>query len=342
MKWYRFLPYLMSAVLFLSILGAASESPGDLTYAGEFIEQSFENTFRILPSMLSDLFSGSKTTEEEEPPEEETEEETVYQTDLYPIETITYLDANKKQKEMITDPFVPRNDYDPDAFYLENGRMTYTGEGYESSVGIDVSYHQKGIDWKRVAASGIEFAIIRVGYRGYNTTGRLVEDKCFRQNLKGAKEAGLLVGVYFFAQAADCEEAQEEADFVLSILDGEPLDLPVVYDPESIKNADARTDHVIREQFTANTRVFCDAVRNAGYDCMIYANMEWQAEKLSMGNLTDIPLWFADYSRKPQSPYAYEIWQYTSHGSVPGISGRVDMNIRLKKGEGNGTDRIDK
>ena len=335
MKWYRFLPYLMSAVLFLSILGAAGKSPGDLTYAKEFLEQSLENTFRILPAMFSDLFPEAGETEQEEEPETEPETETeeLYQTEIYPIETITYLDANKKQKEMITDPFVPRNDYDPEAFYLENGRMTYTGEGYESTVGVDVSYHQNNINWQKVAESGIDFAIIRVGYRGYNTTGRLVEDRCFRQNLKGAKEAGLKVGVYFFAQAANCDEAKEEADFVLSLLDGEALDLPVVYDPESIKNADARTDNVIREQFTANTRVFCDAVRSAGYECMLYANMEWQAEKLSMASLSDIPLWFADYQRKPQSPYAYEIWQYTSHGSVPGISGRVDMNIRLQKAD---------
>ncbi|MBQ7506444.1 MAG: glycoside hydrolase family 25 protein [Lachnospiraceae bacterium] len=306
--------------------------------AGELIEtkaeelkENVETMFRILPQMLAEAFPPVEEPAEPEAPPEEPESEPQAEplSPIYPVEKITYLDANRQKKEMITDPFAPRNNYDRELFTISHGFMSYGGPGYETRLGVDVSHHQGVIDWNRVASAGIRFAIIRIGYRGYSSSGKLYEDRMWKRNIEGAKAAGLDVGVYFFSQAVNTEEAAEEADFVLSLLDGEELTLPVVYDPESIKTAAARTDDVYGEQFTVNTRVFCDLIRNAGYAPMIYANMAWEDEKLDMAALSDVPFWFADYQSKPQSPYCFDFWQYTSHGRVSGIVSRVDMNIQM-------------
>ncbi len=106
-----------------------------------------------------------------------------------------------------------------------------------------------------------------------------------------------------------------------------PLDLPVVYDPESILDDEARTDNVSGEQFTKNTRVFCERIEESGYRPMIYANMLWEAFELDLSELLDYPIWYADYESVPQSPYAFEIWQYTNEGQVPGVEGPCDINI---------------
>ncbi len=344
MKKGKGVAFFLAFLLLFSIMGA-SIGENMFFMAGEIITASAEEfranaeelgekvvtAFRILPQVLKDtfppLFEEEPETETEEPAETEVTGEPL--SPVYPVEKLVYIDANKKTQEMITDPFAPRNDYDKDAFSIVRGRMSYNGEGYDHRVGIDVSHHQGAIDWQRVAQSGIEFAIIRIGFRGYSSEGKLYEDRRWRKNLEGARAAGLDVGVYFFSQAVSSEEAAEEADFVLGLLDGTELDLPLIYDPESIKTAAARTDDVYGEQFTVNTRIFCDLVKAAGYEPMIYANMAWEDEKLEMAAIADIPVWFADYSSKPQSPYCFDFWQYTSHGSVPGIASRVDMNIQL-------------
>ena len=326
----------MSLLLVASLLGAAAARPGDVSAADWEREakvpaavRTVADAFRILPSKVAEVFP-SFFPEEDNPAEPETEGETEsLGTVIYPVERVAYLDASKNKKELITDPFAPRNDYDKDLFVLSNGRMEYRGEGYRSRLGIDVSHHQGLIDWERVAAAGIEFAILRIGYRGYGPEGKVREDSLFERNLKGAKEAGLDVGVYFFAQAVTVEEAGEEAAFVLDILDGRELALPVVYDPESVVDASARTDGVPGEQFTVNTRVFCDMVKAAGYQPMVYANLRWEDEFLDMAALADVPMWYADYEEKPQSPYCFDFWQYTSHGYVAGIGGRVDMDVQL-------------
>jgi GH25 family lysozyme M1 (1,4-beta-N-acetylmuramidase) len=196
-------------------------------------------------------------------------------------------------------------------------------------LGVDVSHHQHYIDWEKVKAQGYEFAILRIGYRGYGKTGSLNRDKEFERNLQNAHAAGLDVGVYFFAQAINEEEAREEAELVLEILNGRSLELPVVYDPESILDAEARTDNVSGEQFTKNTQVFCEIIKNAGYEPMVYSNMLWEAYELDLTQLQGIPVWYADYEPLPQTPYHFEYWQYTNEGTVDGISGGVDLNIQM-------------
>ena len=244
-------------------------------------------------------------------------------------EIMYFNDVTGAQYEMTIDPSAARHNYDVGAYSITNGRFTYNDDQYTSRLGIDVSHHQGKIKWKKVASDGIEFAMVRIGFRGYGSEGRLVADKYGKRNIKKAKEAGLDVGVYFFSQAVNEDEAREEARMVLDLLGGTKLDLPVVFDPESIPDDNARTDNVTGEQFTKNCLAFCEVIREAGYEPMIYSNMIWEAYKLDMGSLQGIPIWYADYQRIPQTPYDYCMWQYSESGRVAGVEGGCDMDIQV-------------
>lgn len=143
------------------------------------------------------------------------------------------------------------------------------------------------------------------------------------------------VGVYFFSQAVNEKEASQEAEFVLENLQGYELQLPVVYDPESILDDEARTDDVTGAQFTKNTIVFCEKIKEAGYQPMIYSNMLWEAFQFDLEQLAAYPIWYADYEPLPQTPYAFDIWQYSNEGIVDGIDSAVDLDIQLFQGKKN-------
>ena len=205
------------------------------------------------------------------------------------------------------------------AVYMEDGQPT-------SRTGIDVSVHQHEIDWQAVADDGIEFAFIRVGYRGY-TEGALHVDDYFEANLTGAREAGLDAGAYFFSQAITPEEAVEEAEFVLEQLGGRTLDLPIAYDHEPIAEADGRANGIDAETLAACTDAFCQRIEEAGYDTMVYGNAQIIA--MSHGAINDArPVWLAEYhALAPTAQFDFAIWQYSSTGSVAGIETDVDLNI---------------
>ena len=255
-----------------------------------------------------------------DPQKEETEEP----------EILHFVDVYKKPYQVEINPNVEKHNYKNECFIHDGHYLSYEGDaGYTSRLGVDVSEHQGYVDWQQLKEDGFSFAFIRLGYRGYGQEGNILLDKEFHRNMENAQAAGFDVGVYFFAQAVNEEEAQEEADFVLENLKGYSLELPVVYDPESILDDEARTDNVSGEQFTKNTEVFCSAVEDAGYDPMIYANMLWEAFELDLEQLSEYPLWYADYEPAPQTPYHFQFWQYTNEGEVPGIEGRADLNIQL-------------
>ncbi|MCC8067201.1 MAG: glycoside hydrolase family 25 protein [Clostridiales bacterium] len=206
---------------------------------------------------------------------------------------------------------------------------SYEDTTYTSRLGIDVSYHQGEIDWQKVKDYGVTFAYIRIGYRGYGESGVLCEDTKALEYISEAQKAGIDVGVYFFSQAISEEEALEEAEFVIEKLQGIELQLPVVYDPESILDDEARTDDVSGEQFTKNTITFCRRIWEAGYEPMIYSNMLWEAFEFDLEELTNLEIWYADYEKIPQTPYHFTFWQYTNSGSVNGIDGAVDLDIQI-------------
>jgi GH25 family lysozyme M1 (1,4-beta-N-acetylmuramidase) len=192
--------------------------------------------------------------------------------------------------------------------------------------GVDVSYYQGKIDWKQVKESGIEFAIIRLGYRGYGQEGKLVEDKMAFENLRGALNAGLKVGVYFFSQAITVEEAIEEAEFVLKRIKVYDITMPIVYDWEYISE-EARTAKMDARTLTDCAKAFCDTIAAAGFDPMIYFGTNLSRNMLYLAELTDYKFWLAQYNTVLNYPYKIDMWQYTESGSVPGISGNVDINL---------------
>lgn len=210
---------------------------------------------------------------------------------------------------------------------LENGEYQYLTDGQVTShKGIDVSSHQGNIDWSLVARDGVEFAIIRAGYRGYGTEGRLMEDQQFDANIQGAKAAGIKVGVYFFSQAINDDEVLAEANLVLEKIAPYELDCPVVYDVEMTRE-DGRMNNISVEERTHFTLLFCQTIENAGYTPMIYHNTQMGALLIDVAELEAYDKWYASYGDQMFYPYEYKIWQYSDTGRIQGISTNVDMDI---------------
>ncbi len=207
-------------------------------------------------------------------------------------------------------------------FYVEDSKIT-------SLLGVDVSVHQDNIDWAKVKESGIDFAMVRLGYRGYGT-GEAQLDENYAENIQGARDAGLDAGVYFFSQAITAEEAVEEANLVIESLDGLDVNYPVVYDWEIIYDDTARTDNISVDVLTDCCVAFCETIKNAGYTPMIYQNKRTSIFKLDLNRLNDYDFWLAEYNTEPTYYYDFDMWQYTSTGRVPGIEGDVDLNISFK------------
>lgn len=215
----------------------------------------------------------------------------------------------------------------------ENGRLAYVQDGQTvSHMGIDVSQHQGKIDWEQAAADGVEFAFIRVGFRGYGT-GKLVADEQFENNIKGALKNGIKAGVYFFSQAVTEEEVLEEAAFVLEQIAPYQVQCPVVFDVEKVADSSGRMNQLSVEERTALTLTFCRTIEQAGYQPMIYHNMEMGALMLDLGQLEEYDKWFAYYGTDTYYPYAYDVWQYSDKGTVAGIDGAVDLNISFRMWE---------
>lgn len=195
----------------------------------------------------------------------------------------------------------------------------------KSSFGIDVSAYQGDIDWAKVKASGVDFVIIRAGYRG-SKTGVLVEDSYFKKNLQGAREAGIQVGVYFFTQAINEVEAVEEASMIVSLLENSKIDYPIFIDTEGA-GGNGRADLLDAETRTAVCKAFCKTIDNAGYHGGVYASRSWYYRNLNASELEDFVIWDAEYVGSPQYTGKYDLWQYTSSGLIDGINTRVDLDV---------------
>ena len=196
--------------------------------------------------------------------------------------------------------------------------------------GIDVASHQGEIDWKAVYAAGIDFAILQIGYRGY-TLGGLNQDPRFEENYAGAREAGVQMGIYFYAQAVSEAEAAEEAKFVLELLDGRKVDLPVFYDWEQV--AEGRTNGHETEEVGNYSRIFCEAITEGGYTAGVYFNQSYAYNIMQLETLTDYSFWLAEYNRWQSFPYDMAFWQYSGQGRVDGIKTTVDRNIMYLTGD---------
>jgi len=228
---------------------------------------------------------------------------------------------------------IEKHTYVAEGFIKDDaGQYTYWENGEKVSLkGVDVSKYQEKIDWEKVAADGVEFAIIRLGFRGMGTNGTCELDPYFKQNMEGAKAAGIEVGVYFFTQAKTVEEAKEEARFVIDSLKGYDITWPVVFDTEEITSyAAARANALSVETRTACAKAFLEEIEAAGYTPMLYANTRWSILNLDLAQLGAYDFWYAYYGDDIYYPYQFSMWQYTSSGKVDGIKGNADLNISFK------------
>ena len=224
----------------------------------------------------------------------------------------------------VTEETLPPNPFSPGDFtYNEAGFLSCAG----TEMGIDVSDHQGWIDWYQVADSGVSFAFVRIGYRGYSEGG-LFADEYAHYNLTTARDAGLQVGAYFYSQALNEAEAAEEAAWCIDFLKAYEIDLPVVFDWDYVSE-EARTGAMDGQTLTGCARVFCEAMEKAGYDAMVYFNPHLATDYYDLLQLQKYPFWLAMYTSVMDYPHRVDYWQYTDQGSLPGIGTTVDINLKL-------------
>lgn len=210
-------------------------------------------------------------------------------------------------------------DIDGYKYYTENGKTV-------SKFGIDVSEFQKEIDWAEVQKAGVEFAMIRAGFRGY-TEGGLFEDSNVHKNIQGALDNGIEVGIYFFSQATTIDEAIEEAKYAMEIVKDYNITYPIAFDWELTNEPDARTNNITPEQVTSFAEAFCKEIEKNGYKAMIYYSEYYGYVLYDLSKFTDYRMWYVEYSDLPDFYYAFDMWQYSESGRVNGIDGDVDLNL---------------
>ena len=225
-------------------------------------------------------------------------------------------------------PTIPpeKNPFDRNDFQYNNHNFLLL-QNLPSSPGVDVSAWQGEIDWQKVKGAGIEFAFVRIGYRGYES-GKLNEDEYGIANLEGAAAAGLKVGAYFFSQALSIKEVDQEIAYIMKLLDGRNLDLPIVLDWE-IPAANARTAKMDRRTLTDLQIHFIQEMKALGIEPMVYFNWHQSENLYYLNELEDAPFWLALYQDRMTFPWKVEYWQYTDKGQVPGINGTVDLNVYM-------------
>lgn len=208
---------------------------------------------------------------------------------------------------------------------------------YRKYFGIDVSEFNGSINWQAVKNSGVQFAVIRCGYRGYRT-GAIVKDARFDENIRNASAVGIKVGIYFFSQAVSISEAIVEANYAADLANRYGcVSYPIAIDTEysGADRRDGRADNLSVAVRTNVMAAFCNQIISRGYKPMVYASRDWLYNNLQVSRLTNYETWLAHYTNNPDRKsnyiYDYTMWQYTSSGSIPGIGGRVDLNLGYKR-----------
>ena len=208
------------------------------------------------------------------------------------------------------------------------GWPVYVGDDHTALRGVDVSELQGSIDWQQAADAGIDFAFVRIGYRGYGAMGVLMEDSHFFANLEKAQQSGIKVGAYFFSQATSPAEAEEEAQFVLSVLSSAPLELPIMFDWERISWDESRTDAIPLDAISGYGAAFCRTIeQQSDYRAGVYFSRQVGYYGYDLNEVKDYAFWLADPGTYPAFYYAAAFWQYSVDATVPGIDTIVDMNL---------------
>lgn len=249
--------------------------------------------------------------------------------DYYP-EKLVYADSGKYIFADINHD-LKMNTFDKGTFNKDsNNVITYSENGnVVSHKGIDISKYQGDIDFSKVKNSGVEYAMVRCGYRSYGS-GVLTEDTSFNTYVTDALKNNINVGVYFFTQAVSVSEAEEEADFVLNMIRPFKVTYPIVLDVEEIFDDSFRQENLSKEELTDVIVAFCEKIKNAGYTPMVYGNLKCFAGMVDMTRLESYEKWLAYYDDEPYLPYEMSMWQYSESGKIDGIDGKVDMDISFK------------
>ena len=244
-----------------------------------------------------------------------------------PHEGMAYVNTGANWEWIYPAEGVAVSDFTQDDFTTNaDGLPEYTGDAYDTRLGVDVSFYQGEIDWEAVAADGVEFAMIRCGYRG-SESGTIVVDEQFENNIEGALAAGLDVGVYFFSQTTGAIEAAEEANFVLDLISGYDITMPVAFDWEPLEGS--RAEDIDRSELTASAVVFCEMVKDAGYTPCVYLYRYTGYYEYMMERLADYELWVGALGSWPDFYYRHMLWQFSMTGRVEGIDADVDLDYQF-------------
>lgn len=259
---------------------------------------------------------------EEETPEEEIEEDPSKDGKHVQIEkpdgTTEWIEINPKWK---------KNTYDFTNLVSKNDLLHYYSDGKQVSyLGVDLSKYQKEVDFAAIQREGIDFCMIRVGARGYES-GVLQEDEKYQEFMKGAAEVNMPVGLYFFSQAVTVTEAIEEADFIISRIGDYKISYPIAFDMEFIENDNSRVETLTKTEKTNIALAFLERIETAGFTGMLYGNKEWLLTRIDLSKFDKYDIWLTEEEDIPDYPYVYSMWQYTRQGEIYGIDGYVDLNI---------------
>lgn len=274
---------------------------------------------------VSENDSREKGKEEETTTEKSEDGTTDAETDH--VNQTMVVNADGTEEWVNISPFITKNKYDVNRFEYQDPLMKYYDNGKcISYMGVDISKDTGNVDFNKLKKAGVQFVMIQAGARGYGT-GELVMDSMFLDNLQGATEAGLDIGVTFFSQATTNEEALEEANLVYDNIQEYLITYPIAFDMERIPGDVARTDRLTREEKSNLALCFLDALKNVGYKGIIYGDKEWLIKEINLSTVGAYDIWLSQEGTKPDYPYKYSIWQYTQRGKIDGITGDAHLNI---------------
>jgi GH25 family lysozyme M1 (1,4-beta-N-acetylmuramidase)/Tfp pilus assembly protein PilV len=268
---------------------------------------------------ITEKESASEEVEESEKSEEDEEATSI---------TVRLSDGTKEEVDLDED--IDRNTYDYSNLTSKSPLMTYSVDGnVVSTCGVDISANSGEVDFSKLKSAGVDFVMIKIGARGYSS-GNIVMDENYEDNLAAAKKAGLDIGVYFCSQAVSKSEAKEEADVVLDAIEKYTIKYPVAYVMENVTDDMARIEALDTSERTQMAKSFMDRVENSGYTPILYGDLEWLMTYVDMSKLDDYDVWYAQDSSKPDFPYEFTMWQYSSSATIKGIDSKATMILSFK------------
>lgn len=239
--------------------------------------------------------------------------------------TVTDDKGNKKRYEILSS--VPKNDYDLKRdLTREDGELKYRDNKREAVKGVDLSKYNGTVDFNALKNAGVDFAMLRLGSRGYGT-GVISLDEKFVEYAQNARLSGIQIGAYFYSQAVNETEAVEEANYIVGAVSGFDIKYPIAIDVEHVSGDEARTDNLTSEERTKIVKTFCDTVKGYGYKPIVYATRDMLISGIDLEDMGDYDVWLSDQNVPTDYPYRFSMWQYDRRGTIDGITGDIDLNL---------------